>query len=118
MDGQCISAATFESLRHGIGVVPQETTLLNESIFYNIAYGKPGGIATKEEVVQAAKLARVHHTIMSMPQVSLSCQPPSACVFLGCICMSVCLVCVFSVCSVYAECVCLTTDCFVLCTGL
>ncbi len=76
IDGQCIQNATFESLRHGIGVVPQETTLLNESIFYNIAYGKPGGTATREEVIQAAKLAKVHHTIMSMPQVAhiTSCQ--------------------------------------------
>jgi ABC-type multidrug transport system fused ATPase/permease subunit len=48
VDGQDISQVTLESLRASIGVVPQDTTLFNESIFYNIAYGNP--LASKEEV--------------------------------------------------------------------
>ncbi len=54
------------SLRAAIGVVPQDTVLFNDSIFYNIAYGKPG--ATREEVEHAARLAQVHEFIASLPQ--------------------------------------------------
>ncbi len=47
-------------------MVPQDTVLFNDSIFYNIAYGRPG--ATKEEVEHAARLAQVHDFIASLPQ--------------------------------------------------
>lgn len=53
------------SLRSSIGVVPQDCVLFNDTIFYNIAYGKPGA-ATKEEVEAAAKAARIHDAIVSM----------------------------------------------------
>lgn len=65
IDGQDIADVSLESLRKYIGVVPQETTLFNETIFYNIAYGSPD--ASREEVMQAAKLARVHDAVMDMP---------------------------------------------------
>jgi ABC-type multidrug transport system fused ATPase/permease subunit len=57
-----LRSVSLGSLRRSIGVVPQEATLFNDSIFFNIAYGNPG--ATKEMVVNAAKLARVHDAIM------------------------------------------------------
>jgi len=65
IDGQDLRTVTLESLRKAIGVVPQETTLFNDTIFYNIQYGRPD--ATREEVIQAAKMARIHDTIMRMP---------------------------------------------------
>ena len=49
---------TQTSLRAAIGVVPQDTVLFNDTIGYNIAYGRPG--ATQEEIEQAARLAQVH----------------------------------------------------------
>ena len=66
IDGQDLRSVTFSSLRATIGVVPQETTLFNDSIYFNILYGNPG--ATREQVIEAAKLARIHETIEAMPQ--------------------------------------------------
>ncbi len=66
IDGQNIGAVTQESLRKAIGMVPQDTVLFNDSIAYNIAYGRPG--ASREEIEQAAKLAQIHDFIESLPQ--------------------------------------------------
>jgi hypothetical protein len=61
-----LRTVTLDSLRRHIGVVPQETTLFNDTIFYNIQYGNPS--ATREQVIQAAKMARIHESIMRMPE--------------------------------------------------
>jgi ATP-binding cassette subfamily B protein len=66
IDGQDIRDVTQNSLRNQIGIVPQDTVLFNESIEYNIAYGKPG--AKHEEVIAAAKVACIHDFIMSLPK--------------------------------------------------
>jgi ATP-binding cassette subfamily B protein len=66
IDGQDIRAVTQDSLRAAIGIVPQDTVLFNDSIYYNIAYGKTG--ATREEVVAAARAAHIHDFIASLPQ--------------------------------------------------
>jgi peptide/nickel transport system ATP-binding protein len=65
VDGQDIRDVTQVSLRAAIGVVPQDTVLFNDTIRYNIAYGRPG--ATDEEVVAAAKLAQVHDFVERLP---------------------------------------------------
>ena len=65
IDGQDLRAVTQASLRQAIGIVPQDTVLFNDSIEYNIAYGKPG--SSKEEIVAAAKAAYVHDFIESLP---------------------------------------------------
>jgi ATP-binding cassette subfamily B protein len=65
IDGQDIRAVTQESLRAAIGIVPQDTVLFNETVFYNIAYGRPG--ATPKEVEQAAELARIHEFVKGLP---------------------------------------------------
>lgn len=65
IDGHDIRQVTQESLRHAIGVVPQDTVLFNDTIRYNIAYGRPG--ATDEEVEEAAKLAQVHDFVLRLP---------------------------------------------------
>ncbi|PWR18593.1 ABCB family ABC transporter ATP-binding protein/permease [Zavarzinia aquatilis] len=65
IDGQDIDAVTQASLRQAIGIVPQDTVLFNDTIRYNIRYGRPG--ATDAEVEQAAKLARIHDFIVSLP---------------------------------------------------
>ncbi|MDQ9171371.1 ABC transporter ATP-binding protein/permease [Oxalobacteraceae bacterium R-40] len=65
IDGQDVRDVTQDSLRHAIGIVPQDTVLFNDTIEYNIAYGKPG--AGKEEVVAAAKAAYIHDFIESLP---------------------------------------------------
>ena len=65
VDGQDIRDVTQSSLRAAIGVVPQDTVLFNDTIRYNIAYGRPG--ATDEEVVAAAKLAQVHDFVERLP---------------------------------------------------
>ncbi len=54
------------SLRAAIGIVPQDTVLFNDSIEYNIAYGRPG--ATHEEIVAAARLAQIHDFVASLPE--------------------------------------------------
>jgi ATP-binding cassette subfamily B protein len=65
VDGQDIRDVTQASLRAAIGIVPQDTVLFNDSIEYNIAYGRPG--ATRDEVVAAARLAQVHDFIAGLP---------------------------------------------------
>jgi ATP-binding cassette subfamily B protein len=65
VDGQDLRQITQDSLRASIGVVPQDTVLFNETIYYNIAYGKSG--ATPAEVEHAARTAHVHDFIMAMP---------------------------------------------------
>jgi len=65
IDGQDLRAITQDSLRHAIGIVPQDTVLFNDTIEYNIAYGKPG--ASKEEIVAAARAASIHDFIESLP---------------------------------------------------
>jgi ATP-binding cassette, subfamily B, heavy metal transporter len=65
IDGQDIRDVTQASLRAAIGMVPQDTVLFNDTIFYNIAYGKPG--ATPSEIEHAARLARIHEFVMSLP---------------------------------------------------
>ncbi len=54
------------SLRQHIGIVPQDTVLFNNSIYYNIAYGRPD--ATHEDVIEAAKTASIHEFVMSLPE--------------------------------------------------
>ncbi len=66
IDGQDIRDVTQASLRAAIGVVPQDTVLFNDTIYYNIAYGRPG--ASREDVERAAHLARIHDFIMALPQ--------------------------------------------------
>ena len=66
IDGQDIRKVTQASLRAAIGIVPQDTVLFNDTIYYNIAYGRPD--ATREEVLQAARSAHIHHFIESLPQ--------------------------------------------------
>ncbi|MDD2861830.1 MAG: ATP-binding cassette domain-containing protein, partial [Acidiphilium sp.] len=66
VDGVDVRDFAQHSLRAAIGVVPQDTVLFNDSIRYNIAYGRPG--ATAAEVEQAAKFAQIHDFVMSLPQ--------------------------------------------------
>ena len=66
IDGQDIRDVTQKSLRAQIGVVPQDTVLFNDTIFYNIKYGRPD--ARKQEVYEAAKLAQIDTFIHSLPQ--------------------------------------------------
>lgn len=65
IDGQDVRDVTQSSLRQAIGIVPQDTVLFNDTIEYNIAYGRAG--ATREEVEQAARLAHIHDFILRMP---------------------------------------------------
>lgn len=65
IDGQDIRDVTQESLHAQIGVVPQDTVLFNDTVLYNIAYGRPD--ATQEEIYAAAKAASIHDFIMSLP---------------------------------------------------
>jgi ATP-binding cassette subfamily B protein len=65
IDGQDVRDITQESLHHAIGVVPQDTVLFNDTIRYNIAYGRDG--ASFEEVQAAAKAAKIHDFIMGLP---------------------------------------------------
>ena len=65
IDGQDIREVTQESLRRAIGVVPQDTVLFNDTIYYNIAYGRPG--ATRADVEEAARHAHIHDFITSLP---------------------------------------------------
>ena len=65
IDGQDIRTVTQTSLRAAIGIVPQDTVLFNDTIFYNINYGKPA--ASPAEVEQAARLAHIHDFIMGLP---------------------------------------------------
>jgi ATP-binding cassette subfamily B protein len=65
IDGQDIRAVTQASLRRAIGVVPQDTVLFNDTIYYNIAYGRPD--ASPAEVEEAARMAAIHDFVMSTP---------------------------------------------------
>jgi ABC-type transport system involved in Fe-S cluster assembly fused permease/ATPase subunit len=65
IDGQDIRNVTQGSVRRAIGIVPQDTVLFNDTIYYNIAYGRPG--ATNAEIEEAARLAQLHDFISSLP---------------------------------------------------
>ncbi|EAN32743.1 ABC transporter family protein [Theileria parva strain Muguga] len=65
IDDQDIKNVTLKSLRNTLGIVPQDVVLFNESIAFNISYGKPD--ASLDDVMRAAKLAGIHDTIMSFP---------------------------------------------------
>jgi ABC-type transport system involved in Fe-S cluster assembly fused permease/ATPase subunit len=66
IDGQDIRRVTQASLRAAIGIVPQDTVLFNDTVEYNIAYGRPG--ATREQVEGAAKAAHIHNFIAATPR--------------------------------------------------
>ena len=66
INNQDISQVTQDSLRRSIGIVPQDTVLFNESLFYNIAYARPS--ATREEIEHAARVANIHAFIEGLPQ--------------------------------------------------
>jgi ABC-type transport system involved in Fe-S cluster assembly fused permease/ATPase subunit len=66
IDGEDVRDVTFDSLHQAIGVVPQDTVLFNDTIRYNIAYGRDG--ATQDQIEAAAKAARIHDFILSLPQ--------------------------------------------------
>jgi ATP-binding cassette subfamily B protein len=66
IDGQDIRDVTQKSLRAAIGMVPQDTVLFNDTILYNIRYGRPD--ASDREVREAARLAQIHDFIMTLPQ--------------------------------------------------
>ncbi|MEM7546721.1 MAG: ABC transporter ATP-binding protein/permease [Pseudomonadota bacterium] len=65
IDGQNVRDVTQASLRAAIGVVPQDTVLFNDTIRYNIAYGRDG--ATQEDIVEAARSAQIHDFIEALP---------------------------------------------------
>jgi len=65
IDGHPLNHLTQASVRQAIGIVPQDTVLFNETVYYNIAYGRPS--ASREEVEQAARAARIHDFIVSTP---------------------------------------------------
>ena len=65
IDGQNIADVQQTSLRAAIGVVPQDTVLFNETLEYNIAYGRPS--AAESEVIEAARLARLHDLVERLP---------------------------------------------------
>jgi ATP-binding cassette subfamily B protein len=64
--GQDIRGVTQSSVRQAIGIVPQDTVLFNDTVEYNIAYGRPG--ASREQVEEAARAARIHGFIASTPK--------------------------------------------------
>ncbi|WP_305849439.1 ABC transporter ATP-binding protein/permease [Pseudoruegeria sp. HB172150] len=66
IDGKDVRDVTQKSLHRSIGVVPQDTVLFNDSIFYNIAYGRPD--ATRVEIEAAAKAAKIHDFIAALPE--------------------------------------------------
>ena len=66
INGQDISQVTQASVRAVIGIVPQDTVLFNDTVEYNIAYGKPG--ATRAQVIEAAQSAHIHGFIASTPK--------------------------------------------------
>ncbi len=65
IDGQDIRQITQDSLRNAIGIVPQDTVLFNETVYYNIAYGRPD--ATQAEIERAARMAHIADFINSLP---------------------------------------------------
>ncbi len=66
IDGQDVRDVTQDSLHAAIGVVPQDTVLFNDTIYYNIAYGRPE--ASQAEVEAAARAAKIHDFIMGLPE--------------------------------------------------
>ena len=66
IDGQDLRAITQHSLRRAIGIVPQDTVLFNDTVAYNIAYGRPG--ASQAEIEGAARAAHIHAFIEATPQ--------------------------------------------------
>lgn len=66
IDGQDVRDVTQDSLHAVIGVVPQDTVLFNDTIFYNIAYGRPE--ASQDEIEQAARAAKIHDFILTLPE--------------------------------------------------
>jgi ABC-type transport system involved in Fe-S cluster assembly fused permease/ATPase subunit len=65
IDGQDVRDITQSSLHGQIGIVPQDTVLFNDTIGYNVAYGRDG--ASQADVVKAAKAAKIHDFVMSLP---------------------------------------------------
>jgi ATP-binding cassette subfamily B protein len=65
IDGQDIRDVTQASLRAAIGIVPQDTVLFNDTLYYNIAYGRPD--ATRADVEEAARLAQLHTLVQALP---------------------------------------------------
>ena len=65
IDRQDVREVTQDSLRAAIGIVPQDTVLFNDTIYYNIAYGRPG--ATRAEVVEAARMACIADFVETLP---------------------------------------------------
>ncbi|WP_283149467.1 ABCB family ABC transporter ATP-binding protein/permease [Silvimonas soli] len=65
INGQDLRGITQASLRQHIGIVPQDTVLFNDSIYYNIAYGRPE--ASREEVIDAARSAHIYDFVMGLP---------------------------------------------------
>jgi ATP-binding cassette subfamily B protein len=65
IDGADIRDVTQASLRAAIGIVPQDTVLFNDTVYYNIAYGRPE--ASRDEVIEAARSAHIHDFIMGLP---------------------------------------------------
>ena len=65
IDGQDVRDVTQSSLHAQIGVVPQDTVLFNDTVHYNIAYGRP--TASEDEIIAAAKAAKIHDFIVSLP---------------------------------------------------
>ena len=66
IDNQDVRDVTQKSLHQSIGIVPQDTVLFNDTIGYNIAYGRPD--ATEDEMIDAAKAAKIHDFIISLPE--------------------------------------------------
>ncbi|MBL3574783.1 ABCB family ABC transporter ATP-binding protein/permease [Rhodovulum sulfidophilum] len=66
IDGQDLREVTQDSLHRAIGVVPQDTVLFNDTILYNIAYGRPG--ASPAEIEAAARAAKIHDFVTSLPK--------------------------------------------------
>ena len=66
IDGQDVRSVTQDSLHDAIGVVPQDTVLFNDTILYNVAYGRPG--ASREEIEAAARAAQIHGFVASLPE--------------------------------------------------
>ena len=66
IDGQDVRTVTQSSLRRAIGIVPQDTVLFNDTVAYNIAYGRPG--ANADEVEEAARAAHIHAFISATPK--------------------------------------------------
>jgi len=66
IDGQDIREVTQKTLRLAIGIVPQDTVLFNDTIYYNIAYGQPE--ATQDQIIQASRMAHIHEFVQSLPE--------------------------------------------------